>query len=87
MTTESKVAGIVTTVSGSIAVLAILVGSGIGWGVIQTRVTALEARAAIMDQTDQLKIDKEYYYQDQKDIKEDLRTIKQDVKTILLKLR
>ena len=84
---ENKVVAMVTTAAMTISVLSVLVGSGIGWGILQTRITALEARADTLKEDNYLcttqKLSKEVYYKDQERLTSDMSEIKDDIKLIL----
>jgi len=84
---ENKIAALSTTIAMTVSVLAVLIGSGIGWGMIQVRVEGLEAKAAtlraeMIDYTSK-KVNKETYYKDIEQIHIDLREIQRDIKAIM----
>lgn len=87
MVKDTKVVAYTTTIAMIVSVLAVLIGSGIGWGILQTRVSSLEARADVIttgvEQFRMVKIDKEVYYKDMEGIHQSLRVISEDVKIIL----
>jgi len=84
---QNKVVALATTVAMTISVLAILIGSGIGWGVLQTRITSLEARAGTLHSDITLcqtkKLEKEIYYKDLEHLHIDMKEMRMDIKEIL----
>lgn len=87
MSKENKVVVMATTAAMTISVLAVLIGSGIGWGVLQTKVVALEARAATHQTRiavfSKAKLDKDLYYKDVDRMVKNLDEMKSDLKLLL----
>ena len=91
MVKQNKVVAMATTAAMTISVLAVLIGSGIGWGILQTRITALEARADILSEESNtchiMKLEKEVYYKDQERFYLEVKELRSDLKELLKQLR
>jgi len=87
MNMETKVTALVTTGAMIISVLTILIGFGIGWGILQTKISTLEARADVigmdLGSCQSTKLEKEVYYKDQERLYSSLREMREDIKEIL----
>lgn len=91
MTKENKIVALSTTVAMTLSVLAVLVGSGIGWGMLQTKVSTLEARASAINsqvlEYHSRQLDKELYYKDMERMHQDIKEIRADLKTLIRNTR
>ena len=88
MTKDNKVVALSTTVAMTMSVLAVLIGSGIGWGILQTKVSSLEARAETVRTKvavcNEKKLDKTVYYKDNSRLHDDIKDIRADLKQLLM---
>ncbi len=85
---DKRVVTYATAIAMAFSVLAVLIGSGIGWGVMVHKVSSLEARATIfhndIHSNTSLKLDKESYYRDISLMHDNIKVIRSDVKSLLL---
>ena len=83
MSQKPKTAVWVTIVGILITVITLLLTSGMEIGSFQSKITHLEARASVLENRVERKLDQDQFYRQNLEIKDDLKTIKQDIKSLL----